>query len=463
MRLFYLGHLNRSASVKKLIKTLKNIWSIEELRSKILFTLALIFVYRIGAHIVLPGINPDTIGASMQKSKGGILGLIDAFAGGAFSQASIFALGIMPYISASIFMQLMTVLVPQMQKLQKEGDSGRKKINQWTRYLTVAVTIVQASAYVTYLNEMTKSSGRIPGFEPYFWYTTVIVLTAGTLFVMWLGEKITDKGLGNGTSLIIMVGILARLPQSIAQEFVSKSAGAAGGGILIFIIEVFILIAIILGCILLIQGTRKIALNYAKQIAGGNRQFTGARQFLPIKVNSAGVMPIIFAQAIMFLPTLFSYSNSDTAKGIGKVFSDHTNIWYMVVYATVVIGFTFLYTALIFNPKQIADNLKQNNGFIPGVKPGQPTADYIGAVMDKVTLPGAVLLAFVGILPGIAQLLGVTQGFANFFGGTSLLIMVGVILDTLQQIETQLLMRQYDGLMKSGRIQGRQTLTQASV
>lgn len=433
------------------------------MRSKILFTLALIFIYRVGAHIVLPGINPDSIAQQMSNSKKGILGLIDTFAGGAFSQASIFALGIMPYISASIFMQLMTVLVPQMQKLQKEGDSGRKKINQWTRYLTVAVTIVQASAYVTYLNEMTKSGGKIPGFEPYFWYTTVIVLTAGTLFVMWLGEKITDKGLGNGTSLIIMVGILARLPQSIAQEFVSKSAGAAGGGILIFIIEVFILIAIILGCILLIQGTRKIALNYAKQIAGGNRQFTGARQFLPIKVNSAGVMPIIFAQAIMFLPTLFSYSNSDTGRGIGKVFSDHTNIWYMIVYATVVIGFTFLYTALIFNPKQIADNLKQNNGFIPGVKPGQPTADYIGAVMDKVTLPGAVLLAFVGILPGIAQLLGVTQGFANFFGGTSLLIMVGVILDTLQQIETQLLMRQYDGLMKSGRIQGRQTLTQASI
>ena len=433
------------------------------MRSKILFTLALIFIYRIGAHIVLPGIDPDGIAASMANSKKGILGLIDTFAGGAFSQASIFALGIMPYISASIFMQLMTVLVPQMQKLQKEGDSGRKKINQWTRYLTVAVTLVQASAYVTYLNQMTQTGGKIPGFEPYFWYTTVIILTAGTLFVMWLGEKITDKGLGNGTSLIIMVGILARLPQAFAQEFTNKSTSAAGGGILIFIIEVFILIAIILGCILLIQGTRKIALNYAKQIAGGNRQFTGARQFLPIKVNSAGVMPIIFAQAIMFLPTLFSYSNSDTGKGIGKIFSDHTNIWYMVVYATVVIGFTFLYTALIFNPKQIADNLKQNNGFIPGVKPGQPTADYIGAVMDKVTLPGAVLLAFVGILPGIAQLMGVTQGFANFFGGTSLLIMVGVILDTLQQIETQLLMRQYDGLMKSGRIQGRQTLTQASV
>jgi preprotein translocase subunit SecY len=449
--------------VKKLIKTLKNIWSIEELRSKILFTLALVFVYRVGAHIVLPGIDPDSIEEQMKSSQGGLLGLIDTFAGGAFSQASIFALGIMPYISASIFMQLMTVLVPQMQKLQKEGDSGRKKINQWTRYLTVAVTVVQASAYVTYLNQMTEKGGKIPGFEPYFWYTTVIILTAGTLFVMWLGEKITDKGLGNGTSLIIMVGILARLPQSFAQEFVARSSRSTGE-ILIFIIEIFILIVIILGCIMLIQGTRKIALNYAKQIAGGNRQFTGARQFLPIKVNSAGVMPIIFAQAIMFLPTLFSYAKgSDTAQGIGKVFSDHTSIWYMLVYSTVVIGFTFLYTALIFNPKQIADNLKQNNGFIPGVKPGQPTADYIGAVMDKITLPGAVLLAFIGILPGIAQLLGVQPNFANFFGGTSLLIMVGVILDTLQQIETQLLMRQYDGLMKSGRIQGRQTLTQASV
>ena len=447
--------------MKKLFQTLKNIWSIEDLRGKILYTLILIFIYRVGAHIVLPGIDPDTISQQMENSKKGILGLIDTFAGGAFSQASIFALGIMPYISASIFMQLMTVLVPQMQKLQKEGDSGRKKINQWTRYLTVAVTLVQASAYVTYLNSMTRSGGMIEAYRDYFWLSTVIVLTSGTLFVMWLGEKITDRGLGNGTSLIIMVGILARLPQSFMQEFTNKSVRP--GDILIFIIEIVILIAIILGCILLIQGTRKIALNYAKQIAGGNRQFTGARQFLPIKVNSAGVMPIIFAQAIMFLPTLFSYANSDTAQGIGRVFSDHTNFWYMVVYATVVIGFTFLYTALIFNPKQIAENLKQNNGFIPGVKPGQPTADYIGAVMDKVTLPGAILLAFVGILPGIAQLLGVTQGFSTFFGGTSLLIMVGVVLDTLQQIETQLLMRQYDGLMKSGRIQGRQTLTQASV
>src|SRR4051812_24441508 len=396
----------------------------------------------------------------MGKTKNGILGLIDTFAGGAFSQASIFALGIMPYISASIFMQLMTVLVPQFQKMQKEGESGRKKINQWTRYLTVAVTAVQASAYVSYLEQITGSGG-IALSAGTFWLTTVVILTAGTLFVMWMGEKITDKGLGNGTSLIIMVGILARLPRSFAMELESKATRS--GTILIFIIEIAILIAIIMGCIMLVQGVRKIPVNYAKQIVG-NRQFGGARQFLPIKVNSAGVMPIIFAQAIMFLPTLFNLTKwgaSETGQGIQKIFTDHSNAWYMVIYSVVVIGFTFLYTALIFNPKQIADNLKQNNGFIPGVKPGQPTADYIGAIMDKITLPGAILLAFVGILPGIAQLLGVQPQFSTFYGGTSLLIMVGVILDTLQQIETQLLMRQYDGLMKSGRIQGR-TVTQAS-
>jgi preprotein translocase subunit SecY len=446
--------------VKKLIKTLKNIWSIEELRSKILFTLLLLFIYRVGTHIVLPGIDPTQLEQLSQSSSGGILGLIDTFAGGAFSQASILALGIMPYISASIFMQLMTVLVPQFQKLQKEGESGRKKINQWTRYLTVAVTMVQASAYVAYLRQITgNSQAIIPGFEGYFWLSTVIVLTAGTLFVMWLGEKITDKGLGNGTSLIIMIGILARLPQSFMQELTAKSVRT--GMILVFIIEIAILIAIILGCILLVQGVRKIPVNYAKQIVG-NRQFGGARQFLPIKVNSAGVMPIIFAQAVLFLPTLFNFTGTATGQGIAAMFTDHSNFGYMAIYAIVVIGFTFLYTALIFNPKQISDNLKQNNGFIPGVKPGQPTADYIGAVMDKITLPGAVLLALVGILPGIAQRMGVTANFSTFFGGTSLLIMVGVILDTLQQIETQLLMRQYDGLMKSGRIQGRQTVTQAS-
>lgn len=437
--------------MNKLIKTLKNIWSIQELRGKIITTLLLILVYRLGAHIVLPGIDPNKL--DMSSAQSGPLGLIDAFAGGAFSQASIFALGIMPYISASIFMQLMTILVPQMQKIQKEGDSGRKKINQWTRYLTVIITAVQAGAYVTYLNQV-NAQALLPSYSSYFWLSTTILLTAGTLFVMWLGEKITDKGLGNGISLIIMVGILARLPQATIQEWAAKSE-RGGGGLLIFIIEIAILIAIIMGLIVLVQGVRKIPVQYAKQIVG-NKQFGGARQFLPLKVNGAGVMPIIFAQAIMFLPTLFSYTNFESGRGIARIFADSRDAWHMLIYAVIVIGFTFLYTALIFNPKQIADDLKRNNGFVPGVKPGQPTADYIGTIMDRITLPGAVLLAIVGILPGFAQRLGVTQGFATFFGGTSLLIMVGVVLDTLQQIETQLLMRQYDGLMKGGRIQGRQ-------
>jgi len=447
--------------VKKFIQTLKNIWSIEELRNKIITTLALILVYRVGTHVVLPGLDPNKLeAAAATTNNNGLLGLFDTFAGGAFSHASIFALGVMPYISASIFMQLMTILVPQMQKLQKEGESGRKKINQWTRYLTVGVTALQASAYYQYLQTPAYQPALLQGFHQYFFASTIIILTAGTLFVMWLGEKIQDKGLGNGTSIIIMIGILGRLPQAIIQEFQSKEV-RGGGGLLIFLIEIAILVAIIMGLIILIQGLRKIPINYAKQIIG-SRQFGGARQFLPIKVNSAGVMPIIFAQAIMFLPTLFSFTQLESAQGIVKIFSNHSNPWYMVIYAVMVIAFTFLYTALIFNPKQMSEDLKRNNGFIPGVKPGQPTADFIGAIMDKITLPGAVFLAIVGILPGFAQMLGVTQGFSTFFGGTSLLIMVGVILDTLQQIETHLLMRQYDGLMKGGRIQGRQTVSPAS-
>lgn len=445
--------------MKKLTQTLKNIWGIEELKSKILVTLLLVFVYRLGTHIVLPGIDPNKL-AGLAGAKTGALGLIDAFSGGAFSTASILGLGIMPYISASIFMQLMTILVPQMQKVQKEGESGRKKINQWTRYLTVIVTFVQAYAYVGYLKTMAHDA-MLESYAPYFWLSTPIVLTAGTLFVMWLGEKITDKGLGNGTSLIIMLGILARLPNAFMQELRAKLVRGSGG-VLIFVIEIAVLILIILGLIVLIQGVRKVPVNYAKQIVG-NRQFGGARQFLPLKVNSAGVMPIIFAQAIMFLPTLVSYTSFESKDGISRVFSDPKDYLHMLIYAVIVIAFTFLYTALIFNPKQIADDLKRNNGFIPGVKPGQPTVDYIGAVMDKITLPGAVLLAVVGILPGFAQRLDVTQGFASFFGGTSLLIMVGVVLDTLQQIETQLLMRQYDGLMKSGRIQGRQSVSNAVI
>ncbi len=433
------------------------------MKSKILVTLGLVLVYRFGSHIVLPGINPNKIAevAASNAQGNGILGLIDTFAGGAFLQASILALGIMPYISASIFMQLATILVPQLQKVQKEGESGRKKINQWTRYITVIVTILQGMAYIAFLRSPKFAGALIPEYAGYFNISTIFILTAGTLFVMWLGEKIQDKGLGNGTSIIIMVGILGRLPQSFIGEFRSQSE-KAGGGLLYFLLEIAILIGIIMGLIILVQGVRKIAVTYAKQIVG-NRQLGGARQFLPIKVNSAGVMPIIFAQAIMFLPTLFNLNGtiqaSETGRGITQVFTNHANGWYMLIYSVMVIGFTFLYTALIFNPKQMAEDLKKSNGFIPGVKPGEPTADYIGAVMDRITLPGAIFLAIVGIMPGFAQRLGVTQEFSTFFGGTSLLIMVGVVLDTLQQIETHLLMRQYDGLMSGGRVQGRQAAT----
>lgn len=443
--------------MKKFFKTLKNIWSIEELRNKIVFTLLLLFIYRLGSFIVLPGIDPNKLANLQSSTQGGMLGLLDAFVGGAFSKASIFALGIMPYISASIFMQLVTILIPQMAKVQKEGESGRKKINQWTRYLTVVVTAFQAAAYIGYLKSPGNVEALIPAYSNLFVVSTVILLTVGTLFVMWLGEKITDKGLGNGTSLIIMIGILARLPQSFTEEWSARFASNGAGGILIILVELLFLIGVIMGLIMLVQGTRKVPVNYAKQIVG-NRQLGGARNFLPLKVNAAGVMPIIFAQAILFLPTIFSGFKTE---GWARYFTDHTNVVYMLVYSVCVIAFTFLYTALIFNPKQMADELKRNNGFIPGVKPGQPTADYIGTIMDRITLPGAILLAFVGILPGIFQLtFGMQQNFATFYGGTSLLIMVGVILDTLQQIETQLLMRQYDGLMTGGgRIQGRQAAT----
>jgi preprotein translocase subunit SecY len=449
--------------VKKLIQTLKNIWSIEELRKKIVFTLLLVFIYLVGTHIVLPGMDPNILAEEAKKNgdkSGGLLGLLNTFVGGSFNRASIFALGIMPYISASIFMQLASILVPQLAKINKEGESGRKKINQWTRYLTVIVTAFQAAAYIGYLKSPGMAAAIIPAFgNTLFWISTVVCLTVGTLFVMWLGEKITDKGLGNGTSIIIMIGILARLPQAFGQEWSARFTRGAGG-ILFMLIEIVLLLAIIMGLILLIQGTRRVPVEYAKQLVG-NRQIGGARNFLPLKVNASGVMPIIFAQAILFLPTLFAPAGGG---GWAQYFTDHTKIGYMIIYTVAVIAFTFLYTALIFNPKQMAEDLKRNNGFIPGVKPGQPTADYIGTIMDRITLPGAILLAFVGILPGIIQLVfGMQQSFSTFFGGTSLLIMVGVILDTLQQIETQLLMRQYDGLMTgNNRIQGRNTATVAS-
>lgn len=417
----------------------------------------LILVYRVGSFITLPGIDPNKL--LLEGSQQGLLGLFNMFAGGSFSRASIFALGVMPYISASIFMQLAGIVVPQIAKLQKE-ESGRRKLNQWTRYLTVIVTAFQASAYVTYL--LNQSGGAIV--QEYqgvlFWLSTTVVLTAGTLFVMWLGERITDKGIGNGVSLLIMVGILARLPDSLVQEFAAKNLGGAGG-LLIFLIEMAFFIAVIVGLIMLTQGVRKIPLNFARRVVGGGntaREIAGgARDFIPLKVNAAGVMPIIFAQAIMFIPaTLAGFAEgNETASGFIAQLRDNTSLWYNVVYAILVIAFTYFYTALTVNPTEMADNLKRNNSFIPGVKPGEPTANYIATVMDRITLPGSIFLALAGILPGIAALFGITRGFADFFGGTSMLIGVAVILDTLQQIESHLLMRQYDGLMKTGRISGR--------
>ncbi len=453
--------------MKKFIATLKNIWSIEELRKRIIFTLTLLLIYRVGCYIILPGINPNGLHAS-EGSNSGILGLINMFAGGAFLRASIFALGIMPYISASIFMQLAGIVVPQIAKLQKE-ESGRRKINQYTRYLTVLVTLFQASAYVAYLrNQPETAAAMSPDFSAaMFWLTTVVTLTAGTLFVMWLGEKMTDKGIGNGTSIIIMAGILARLPEAIFQEFGVRSGGDGASGLLIFLIEIIIFIAVIVGLIMLTQGVRKIPLNYARRIIGSSnaaREVVGARDFIPLKVNSANVMPIIFAQAILFIPATIAgfATDNESASGVVRALSDHTSLWYNLMYAAMVIAFTYFYTALIFNPTEIAENLKRNNSFIPGVKPGEPTADYIASIMDRITLPGAIFLAVAGILPGIAALFGVTSGFASFFGGTSMLIGVGVILDTLQQIESHLLMQQYDGLMKTGRVAGRQPMTTTS-
>jgi len=438
--------------VKKLIETIKNIWSIEELRTRILYTLGLIFVYRIGCYIVLPGIDPG--GLENAQAQDGLLGLINMFAGGAFNNASIFALGVMPYITASIFMQLAGIIIPQFAKMQKE-ESGRNTINQYTRYLTVLVTVVQGAAYITFLYQ--QHGNAIIQHGMLFNLSTAVILTAGTLFVMWLGEKITDKGIGNGVSILIMIGILARLPHSLLQEATEK---IDTDKLLFFIIEIVFFIAVIVGLVLLTQGVRKIQLNYARRIVGNNaaREIGGARNFIPLKVNSAGVMPIIFAQALMFIPQMIVgfVSQGDAPSEFMRQLSDYTSFWYNLIYGLLVVGFTYFYTALIFNPTEIAENLKRNNSFIPGIKPGQPTADYIGTVMDRITLPGSIFLAIAGILPGIAGLFGVTSGFAMFFGGTSMLIGVAVILDTLQQIESHLLMRHYDGLMKTGRIAGRQ-------
>ncbi|HOU33949.1 MAG: preprotein translocase subunit SecY [Bacteroidales bacterium] len=445
--------------MKKIIQTLRNIFQIEELRQRLLYTLGIILIYRLGAYITIPGIDPNQLTAIRNQTKDGLLGLLNMFSGGAFSHASIFALGVMPYISASIVIQLLGIAVPYFQKLQKEGESGRKKINQITRYLTIAVTALQAPGYIA--NLINQSPDAVLLVNPasnspttFFWISSVIILVAGTMFVMWLGERITDKGIGNGISLIIMIGIIARLPFALAGEFVSRME-EKGGGLVFFVIEIAVLIGVILVTIMLVQGTRKIPVQYAKRIVG-NKQYGGVRQYIPLKVNAAGVMPIIFAQAIMFLPlTIAGFARSETLTGFAAAFTNINSFWYNFVFAILIIVFTYFYTAITVNHNQMAEDMKKNGGFIPGVKPGKKTAEFIDNVMSRITLPGSIFLAFVAIMPAIVRLFGVSSQFAQFYGGTSLLILVGVVLDTLQQIESHLLMRHYDGLMKSGRIKGR--------
>ncbi len=437
----------------KFIETLKNIYKIEDLRNRILFTLGLILIYRLGSFVVLPGIDPNGLDKLAAQSDDGLLSLINMFSGGAFANASVFALGIMPYISASIVIQLMGIAIPYFQRLQREGESGRKKITQITRFLTIFITAAQAPGYITNLQYQIPDA--IVNNTGFFWISSIIILIAGTMFVMWLGERITDKGIGNGISMIIMIGIIANFPSSLVQEFGVRMEGA--GGLIMFLVEILLLLAIITLSIMLVQGTRRIPVQYAKRVVG-NKQYGGVRQYLPLKVNAAGVMPIIFAQALMFIPLTFAgFSTSDNMSSFVSTFSDFTSFWYNFVYAVMIILFTYFYTAITMNPQQIAEELKRNGGFIPGVKPGKSTANFIDNVISRITLPGSFFLAFVAILPAIAMLMGVSNSFAYFYGGTSLLIIVGVILDTLQQIESHLLNRHYDGLMKNGRIKGRST------
>jgi preprotein translocase subunit SecY len=439
--------------MKRFIEILKNIYKIEDLRSRIGTTLFLLLIYRLGSYVSLPGIDPSQLSALRRQTSDGLLGLLDMFSGGAFSQASIFALGIMPYISASIVIQLLGMAVPYFQRLQKEGESGRRKINQITRYLTVFILIFQSPAYLANLHaQLPETAFALQG--TMFTISSMIILTAGSMFVMWLGERITDGGIGNGISLIIMVGIIARLPRAIFQEFASRIS-QEGGGLVMFLLEFVILFIVFMGSIMLVQGTRKIPVQYAKRIVG-NKQFGGVRQYIPLKVNAAGVMPIIFAQAIMFVPmTLAGFANSENMSNFIRAFSSHTGFWYNLTQFLLVVAFTYFYTAITINPTQMAEDMKKNGGFIPGVKPGKKTVEFLDEVMSRITLPGSIFLGFITILPSFAMIIGINQTFAYFYGGTSLLILVGVVLDTLQQIESHLLMRHYDGLMKSGRIKGR--------
>jgi preprotein translocase subunit SecY len=446
--------------MKDFINTLRNIWKIHELRKRILITVGLVAIYRFGAYVALPGVMPKVLlKAVAGRSSSDILGLLNTFTGGALFQASIFALGIMPYITSSIIVQLLTFAVPYFQRLQqKEGESGRNKINQITRWLTLAITLVQGGGYLT---TIVASGAKDPSLSPYvFWMVNIIILSTGTIFSMWLGERITERGLGNGISLLIMIGIIARLPQSFFAEIQSQLA-KSGGGLILFVIELFMLIAIVMLNILIIQGVRKIPVQFAKKMVGkGSNQMpvSGARDYIPVKVNAAGVMPIIFAQAIMFLPvTVMQWATKSGSEAGGALVSLNrwTSVTYNVVFFLLIIVFTYIYTALVVNPKNYADYLKRMNAFIPGVKPGKPTEEFIDTIVTKITLPGAIFLGFISIFPAIVAAMGVNQAFALFFGGTSLLILVGVMLDTMQQVESHLLMRKYDGLVKSGKLRGR--------
>ena len=446
--------------MKNFIQTIQNIFKIDDLRSRIVNTLLFLLVYRLAAHVVLPGIDPTQLAGLREQTSGGILGLLDAFSGGAFSQASVVALGIMPYISASIVVQLLGIAVPYFQKLQKEGESGRKKLNQITRILTVIVVIFQAPGYL--INLKAQAPGAIIAYSnpdiispAFFMFTATLIIIAGTLFIMWLGERITEKGIGNGISLIIMTGIIARLPFALRDEFLSR-LNEQGGGLVIFLIEMVALFLVVVSVILLVQGTRKIPVQFAKKIVG-NKQYGGVRQYIPLKVNAAGVMPIVFAQAIMFIPAYIAqfFPESASWQGFAAQITDFTSVLYNVVFASMIIIFTYFYTAISVNPSQMADDMKKNGGFVPGVKPGRKTSEFIDDIMSKITLPGSIFLALVAILPSFANMAGVNSNFAQFYGGTSLLIVVGVVLDTLQQIESHLLMRHYDGLMKTGRLKGR--------
>ena len=439
----------------KFIQTLKNIWKIEDLRMRLGITIAIVAIYRFGSFVVLPGIDPSKLSQLQEQTSGGLMSLLDMFSGGAFSNASIFALGIMPYITASIVLQLLAMAVPYFQKMQREGESGRRKINQYTRYLTVLILLVQAPSYLANLRYTAAGAFNESVNLTLFMVSSTIILAAGSMFVLWLGERITDKGVGNGVSLIIMIGIIARLPQAFMQEFVSRMTAATGGGVIMFLLEIVFLLLVICGAIALLQGTRKVPVQYAKQTANG-ATFSGARQYLPLKVNAANVMPIIFAQAIMFIPLVFTglYTEADIPTFM-RLMLDHTSWVYNLIFALLIIVFTYFYTAITINPVQMAEDMKRNNGFIPGIKPGKPTAEYIDTVMSRITLPGSLFLALIAIIPSFAGVFGVQQEFAQFFGGTSILILVGVVLDTLQQIESYLLMRHYAGLLKSGHIKGR--------